>query len=207
MKKILFKSRHLAIAFTLIVATLCLIGCQSEDSITDVEESVSETEIITSKRDPRIPNPDFNPPVMPSPQIFDEHCIVRLAYLSYLERCPENAAVVGYWINIFRAQGFTGIAVGFVSSPEASQRWNHRYNSFLHRNNITSQQIDKKVYIAYQGLAEREPDVNGGIYWTNILRTRGLADVVNGIANGPRFQNRLRNISAECSAADNQCVF
>jgi hypothetical protein len=145
------------------------------------------------------------------PPMFDEECIVRLAYLSYLERCPENAAVVGYWVNVFRAQSFTGIATGFVSSPEASQRWNHRYNSFLHRNNVTSHQIDKKVYIAYQGLAEREPDVNGGIYWTNILNASGpnggLGAVVNGIAAGPRFQNRLRNISAECAAADNQCIF
>ncbi|MEM6687455.1 MAG: hypothetical protein AAF617_16875 [Bacteroidota bacterium] len=208
MKKIFLKSRHLVVAFSLLVASLCIIGCQAEDVTTDAEESAKDTEIITSKSIPGIPiDPDFGPPPMPSPQVFDEHCIVRLAYLSYLERCPENAAVVGYWINIFRAQGFTGVAVGFISSPEARQRWNHRYNAFLHRNNITSQDIDIKVYIAYRGLAQREPDVNGGIFWTNILRTQGLAAVANGIANGPRFQNRLRNIRTECNNADNRCVF
>ncbi|MEM6720766.1 MAG: hypothetical protein AAF611_15660 [Bacteroidota bacterium] len=206
MKKIILKSRYFAIAFSLIVASLCIISCQTEDGTVDAEEAIIEE--ATSKRAPGIPiNPDYRPPNIPNPPMIDEQCVVRLAYLSYSERCPENANVVNYWIGVLRSQGFTGVAVGFINAPGVLQRWDHRYRSFLQRNNITSSDIDKKVYIAYQGLAQREPDVNGGIFWTQILNNRGLGDVVNGIANGPRFQNRLRNISTECTNAANRCVF
>ncbi|PTX60199.1 uncharacterized protein DUF4214 [Kordia periserrulae] len=201
MKKFIFTSRHLVIVLSLVIASLCIIGCQSEDIATEDSPAL---ETVTSKQIPL--EPDFIPPNIPNPSI-DVHCVVRLAYLSYLERCPENASVVSYWTNIFYSQGFEGVAVGFISSPEASQRWNSRYHSFLNRNNLTSYQIDKKVYIAYQGLLLREPDVNGGTYWTNQLRSRGLNYVARAIGSSPEFERRLANISTECNNAANQCTF
>lgn len=203
MKQFIFKSRHFILAFSLIVGSLYLIGCQT-DEVTSEEDIITNTESTTSKSIPL--NPDFRPPRIPN-QFIDDHCVVRLAYLSYLERCPENASVVAYWINVRRTQGFEGLAKGFITSLEASQRWNSRYHSFLNRNNITSSQIHKKVYIAYRGLLLREPDVNGGIYWTNILNTRGILDVARGIGNSPEFRARQSGFPTECSNAANQCTF
>lgn len=204
MKNFIFKSRHFVVAFSLIVASFYIIGCQSEEVTTEDDVQIEST---SKSFTPGIPYPpDFRPPNIPN-QFIDDHCVVRLAYLSYLERCPENASVVAYWINVRRTQGFGALASGFISSPEASQRWNHRYNAFLHRNNITSYDINKKVYIAYRGLLLREPDVSGGMYWTNILRTRGLLDVANGIGNSPEFRRRQAGFPTECSNAANQCTF
>jgi hypothetical protein len=200
MKKFIFKSRHFILAFSLIVGSLYLIGCQTDEVTTELEDTAVEADIITSKRPF---DPDLDPPSIP----VDAHCVVRLAYLSYLERCPENAGVVGYWINVFNQQGFGGLAVGFITSPEASQRWNSRYQHFLNRNNITSYQINKKVYIAYRGLLLREPDVAGGIGWTNVLRSHGILAVANGIGSSAEFQRRLNRIFIECNNAANRCQF
>jgi len=191
MKKFIFKPRHFILAFALAAGSLFIIGCQTEDLTTEVEESIKETEIITSKNNPNL----------------DSHCVVRLAYLSYLERCPESAAVVNHWINVLETRGFAVLAKGFITSPEASQRWNSRYHHFLNRNNITSQHIDKLVYIAYRGLLLREPDVSGGINWTNVLRSRGILYVADRIGNSPEFQRRLDRIFIECNNAANRCQF
>lgn len=207
MKKIILKTRFLALALFIVAASLCITGCQT-DEITTEEDTITATEETNSKAVPSIPfNPDFRPPNIPNPPIIDSHCVVRLAYLSYLERCPENAAVVGYWINVLNSSGFGVLAKGFITSPEASQRWNSRYHHFLNRNNISSSQISKKVYIAYRGLLLREPDVSGGINWTNIERTRGILAVANGIGNSPEFGRRLARISTECTNAANRCTF
>ncbi|WP_420570944.1 hypothetical protein [Kordia sp.] len=207
MKKFFLKSRFLIVAFSLIVVSLYITSCQTDEVVSE-EDATTKTETTTSKSAPSIPfNPDFRPPNIPNPPMIDEHCVVRLAYLSYLERCPENAGVVNYWIGVLRRDKFGGLAVGFISSPEANQRWNHRYNAFLHRNHITSNDIAKKVYIAYRGLLLREPDVNGGRYWTNILNTRNLLAVANGIGNSPEFRRRLARISTECINAANRCTY
>lgn len=203
MKKLIFKTRHVAFVLFMLATSLCIIGCQTEE-ITTEDDSIIKTETSTSKRIPL--DPDFIPPNIPN-QFIDDHCVVRLAYLSYLERCPENASVVAYWINVRRTQGFGALAAGFISSPEASQRWNSRYHHFLNRNNLTSHQIDKKIYIAYRGLLLREPDVNGGIYWTNILRNTNLTYVANAIGSSPEFERRLARIATECANAANQCTF
>ncbi|AXG68656.1 hypothetical protein KORDIASMS9_00872 [Kordia sp. SMS9] len=207
MKKIILKPRHFILVFALLVGSLFTIGCQSED-VTNKDDI--QIESTTSKRalDPNIPyEPDFTPPNIPNPPMIDEHCVVRLAYLSYSERCPENASVVNYWIGVLRSQRFEGLAVGFITAPGNLQRWDHRYRSFLHRNNITSHQISKTVYIAYRGLLLREPDVNGGAYWTNVERNVGLINVARGIGNSPEFGRRLSRISTECNNAANQCTF
>ncbi|WP_430411242.1 hypothetical protein [Kordia sp.] len=203
MKKLIFKARYFVLVLSMIVGSLYLIGCQTEELTSEPEETVTASKSIEG----RIPyTPDFSPPNIPNRNI-DDHCVVRLAYLSYLERCPENASVVSYWINIRRTQGFEGLAAGFITSAEANQRWNSRYLSFLSRNNITSNQIKKKVYIAYRGLLLREPDVAGGIYWTTILNARGIVDVAKGIGNSPEFNRRLSRIATECNNAANQCTF
>lgn len=201
----MFKSRHFIVVFSLIIASLYIVGCQSEAITTEDDTQIEST---AKRIIPQIPfEPDFRPPNIPNPPMIDEHCVVRLAYLSYLERCPENASVVNYWIGVLRRDDFGGLAVGFINSAEANQRWTHRYNAFLHRNNITSHDIAKKVYIAYRGLLLREPDVSGGMYWTNILNTRSLLHVANGIGNSPEFARRRANFPTECSNAANRCTF
>lgn len=198
MKKMLLKSRFFMVALSLVIVTLYVTSCQTEE-IANEEDTITNIE-STSKRFPNIPN-------IPDPPMIDEHCVVRLAYLSYLERCPENASVVNYWIGVLRRDDFGGLAEGFIRSPEANQRWNSRYLHFLNRNNLTSHQVAKKVYIAYRGLLLREPDVNGGIYWTNILNSRGLLDVVNGIGTSAEFNRRRAGFPTECANAANQCTF
>lgn len=208
MKKLIFKPRGFLLVFALIVSSLYIISCQTEEITAETEDTATTTNINKILPVPSIPyTPDFRPPNIPNPPSFDAHCVVRLAYLSYLERCPENAPNVGYWINILNTRGFDDLAKGFITSQEASVRWNSRYNSFLNRNNITSQQISKKIYIAYRGLLLREPDVPGGLYWNNILNTRGILAVANGIGNSPEFQQRLSQIGTECNNAANQCTF
>lgn len=204
MKKFIFKHRYFAFVFLMIVASLFVISCQTEEVTTESEDTVTSSKIIQGG----IPyDPDFRPPNIPNPPSFDAHCVVRLAYLSYLERCPENASVVNYWINILNTRGFDDLAKGFITSSEANTKWHSRYLSYLSRNNITSQHVAKYVYIAYRGLLLREPDVSGGIYWTNILNTRGILAVANGIGNSPEFRARLSRISTECTNAANRCTF
>ena len=207
MKKTFFKSRNLIAICALILVSFYIVSCQKDDVTVDPEDT-TQSETIQQKIGYIPYEPDFSPPNnIPNPPMFDAHCVVRLAYLSYLERCPENASVVGYWINILNTRGFDDLAVGFITSPEASHRWNSRYHSYLQRNNVTSSQISKRVYIAYRGLLLREPDVNGGLYWTNIENTRGIFSVANGIGNSPEFRARLSRISTECNNAANQCTF
>lgn len=204
MKKIVFKSRYFALVLSMIIASLYMTSCQTEEIIAEPEDTITNSKSIQGG----IPfNPDFRPPNIPNPPSIDAHCVVRLSYLSYLERCPENAGVVAYWINILNTRGFDDLAKGFITSSEANQRWNSRYLAYLSRNNITSSQVKKKIYIAYRGLLLREPDVSGGIYWTNILNTRGILAVANGIGNSPEFRRRLSRISTECNNAANQCTF
>lgn len=206
MKKIILKPHHFILAFTLVIGSLFIIGCQSEDIANDDDTKI-ESSTSKSIPVPSIPYiPDFTPPNVPN-QFIDDHCVVRLAYLSYLERCPENAGVVGYWINVRQTQGFEGLAAGFITSPEASQRWNSRYHAYLNRNNLTSHQLNKKIYIAYRGLLLREPDVAGGLYWDGILDQRGIIEVAKGIGNSPEFRNRQLGFPTECSNAANQCTF
>ena len=204
MKKMLLISRFFIVAFSLVVMSLYITSCQT-DEVSSEEDTITNTESIANKSIPL--DPDYIPPNIPN-RFIDDHCVARLAYLSYLERCPENASVVAYWINVRRTQGFAALAAGFISSPEASQRWNSRYHHFLNRNNLTSYQVSKKVYIAYQGLLLREPDVNGGrIYWTNILRNTNLNFVANAIGSSPEFERRLARIATECANAANQCTY
>jgi hypothetical protein len=208
MKKLFLKSRYVVLVFSMIVTLLYITGCQTEDVTTESDDVIISTDTNQSKIGPGIPyTPDFRPPNIPNPPMIDAHCVVRLAYLSYLERCPENASVVNYWINILNTRGFDDLAKGFITSSEADQKWNSRYLQYLSRNNITSQQIAKKIYIAYRGLLLREPDVAGGKYWTNILNNNNILVVANGIGNSPEFQRRLSRISTECTNAANQCTF
>ncbi|WP_298417424.1 hypothetical protein [uncultured Kordia sp.] len=205
MKKLIFKARYFALVLSMIVGALYITSCQTDEITSEQEETAISKDLEENQRS--IPNiADFSPPRIPNPNI-DEHCVVRLAYLSYLERCPENASVVSYWIGVLNRENFGGLAKGFITSPEANQRWNTRYHQFLNRNNINSSQISKKVYIAYRGLLLREPDVNGGIYWTNIERATNILTVANGIGNSAEFNRRRNGFPTECANAANQCPF
>jgi hypothetical protein len=202
MKNLIFKSQYLLL-IPVIIGLLTITSCEKEDEITESVEVIENVDFTgrmfpldPDLREPNIPNPQYNAP-----------CVVRLSYLSFLKRCPENSGVVNYWVNILNSQGFDDMTKGFVTSNEASVKWNSQYNSFLSREGVSSNQVDKLIYIAYQGMLLREPDVNGGMGWTNLLYQSGIKSVLRGIANSQEFQNRLNNISAECTNAANQCVY
>ncbi|MBW1297691.1 hypothetical protein [Aquimarina litoralis] len=207
MKTLIFKNRYFLVC-SIILGLLVITSCEKEDAFSEPVQSIENIDSeIQQKRFSTPDDPDFRPPNIPSPPQFNALCVVRLAYLSYLERCPENQSVVNGWISVLLTRGFDDLAEGFITSHEASVKWEHRYRSFLQRNHLNRHQIDKQVYIAYRGLLLREPDVNGGIGWTHNLRQFGIKFVANGIANSQEFANRLANISTECTNANNQCQF
>lgn len=120
MKKLILKSRHVALVLFLIAGSLYITGCQTDEVTTESEETIISKDLQEGKRSIPI-DPDFSRPNIPNPDT-DVHCVVRLAYLSYLQRCPENAGVVGYWVNVLNSSGFGALAKGFITSPEANQR-------------------------------------------------------------------------------------
>ncbi|MDY8137814.1 DUF4214 domain-containing protein [Aquimarina sp. 2201CG5-10] len=205
MNKLILKSRFL-ITLSIILGLLFVVSCEKEEAFNNEIEAVDTTQ--ASERSFPLPDrPDFTPPNIPQPPRYDAHCVVRLSYLSYLRRCPENAGVVNYWINVLNTQGFDDLAKGFITSNEASVKWSSQYHSYLSRNNLNSVEVHKFIYIAYRGLLLREPDVNGGRYWTNIFYDNGIRAVANGIGNSQEFRNRLNNIQTECTNAANQCTY
>ncbi|WP_024770376.1 MULTISPECIES: hypothetical protein [Aquimarina] len=202
MKKLMFRSHYLVL-FPMILGLLLISSCEKEDTDNEPVEIVDTKEVSEKSfpldpdlREPNIPRPGYNAP-----------CVVRLSYLSFLRRCPENSGVMNYWINILNSQGFDDMTKGFVTSNEASVKWNSQYNSYLSRNGLSSNQVDKLIYITYRGMLLREPDVTGGMGWTNLLYDKGLKKVLNGVANSQEFRNRLANISTECTNAANQCTY
>ena len=203
------KLRYLFV-LPILFALFLIISCEKEeDTFEPPVEAVGTTENLedTGKIYPLLDRPDFTPPNIPQPPAFDAHCVVRLAYLSYLRRCPENAQVVNGWIQVLLTQGFDDLAKGFITSNEASVKWNSQYHSYLSRNNLNSVEVHKFIYIAYRGLLLREPDVNGGKGWTNVFYDRGIRAVANGIGNSAEFRRRLNNIQTECNNAANQCTY
>jgi len=210
MKKIIYKQYYL-ILIPIIVGALLIASCEKEELFTESQE-VTEKNISDIETQEKIAfstpdDPDFRPPRIPRPPQFDAFCVVRLSYLSYLRRCPENANVVNGWVSVLLSRGFDDLAEGFITSAEARVKWNSQYHSFLSRNNLSNVDVHLFIYIAYRGMLLREPDVNGGIGWTNLLYQRGLKSVVNGIANSQEFRNRLAGIFVECRNADSQCQY
>ena len=205
MKSLSIKNR-LIIGIIILLSIFLTLSCEQEDPFEDSVEAIDTS--IEADQKIYIDDPDFGPPRnIPNPPSFDARCVVRLAYLSYLGRCPENNSVVNGWIQVLLNQGFDDLAAGFILSPEASVKWNTQYNHFLNRTGVSSHEINKLVYIAYRGLLLREPDVNGGKYWTTVLYQRGIKDVANGIGNSPEFRRRLDNIQTECINAANNCQY
>ena len=206
MKNLILKPRYF-LFFPMILGLLIITSCEKEEHSEEPVEIVNGADTTQQKRFSIPENPDFRPPRIPRPPQFDAVCVVRLSYLSYLRRCPENSSVVNGWVSVLLTRGFDDLAEGFITSTEARVKWNSQYNSFLSRNNLNSTDIHKFIYIAYQGMLLREPDVNGGIGWTDLYYQRGLKDVVNGIANSQEFRNRLAGIATECTNAENQCTY
>jgi len=95
--------------------------------------------------------------------------------------------------------------MGFITSPEASNKWENNYASYLAARGLNRNHISKHIYIAYRGLLLRQPDVSGGIYWTNIQQSQGLRTAVLNIGSSPEFRNRLNNIQDECNNYNANC--
>ncbi|WP_109300501.1 hypothetical protein [Aquimarina sp. AU474] len=205
MNTLILKSRYLLI-LSIVAGIFFVVSCEKDETFDEPIEAL-DTSDDTQKAFQIPERPDFNPPNIPQPPRFDAHCVVRLSYLSYLRRCPENANVVNGWISVLRTRGFADLAKGFITSNEASVKWNSQYHSYLSRNNLNSVEVHKFIYIAYRGLLLREPDVNGGKGWTNVFYDRGIRAVANGIGNSAEFRRRLNNIQTECNNAANQCTY
>ncbi len=141
---------------------------------------------------------------------FNKLCFVQLCYSSYLRRCGD-AGGINYWLGVLGnaprppAHKIADVALGFITSAEASNKWQNQYASFLAARGLNSNQISKHIYIAYRGLLLRQPDVNGGKYWTHIAKIHGLKVAVINIASSQEFINRLSNIQAECNAYNANC--
>ena len=138
---------------------------------------------------------------------FDKLCFVQLCYSSYLGRCGEQAGI-NNWLNVLgnaSPNRITNVAVGFITSAEAANKWEHSYVCYLSARGLSRNQISKNIYIAYRGLLLREPDVGGGQYWTGVVNNHGLWTAVSGIGSSVEFSNRLRSIRSECNAYNATC--
>ncbi len=138
---------------------------------------------------------------------FNATCFVELCYSSYLQRCGDQNGI-HYWLGVLGNASINKIAIvaiGFITSQEAKNKWENNYASFLAANGLNRNDIKKSIYIAYRGLLLRQPDVGGGIHWTNVQKNHGLRAAVKGMASSPEFFNRLSNIGAECAAYDANC--
>jgi len=138
---------------------------------------------------------------------FNTDCFVKLCYSSYLGRCADVGGF-NYWLGVLGNANMNKIATvakGFITSQEAKNKWESNYASFIAANGLNRTDIKKSIYIAYRGLLLRQPDVGGGIHWTNIQKNHGLKEAIKGIASSPEFFNRLSNIDAECNAYNASC--
>jgi len=181
--------------------TALMTSCEKEP-ITPTEETLmveEKTPPVTTNLSEDVNLRSFNKP-----------CFVKLCYSSYLKRCGEQAGI-NYWLGVLGNAYFpspdkiTDVAMGFITSQEASNKWENNYASYLAARGLNRSHISKRIYIAYRGLLLRQPDVSGGIYWTNIQRSEGLRAAVFNIGSSQEFRNRLNNIQAECNAYNANC--
>jgi len=177
--------------------TILMTSCEKE-SINPQEEIqiAEEQEQITTEIEKTLNSRTFN-----------TTCFVELCYSSYLGRCGDQNGI-HYWLGVLGNASINKIAtvaIGFITSQEAKNKWENNYAAFLAANGLSRSDIKKSIYIAYRGLLLRQPDVGGGIHWTNVQKNHGLRAAVKGIASSPEFFNRLSNIGAECAAYDANC--
>jgi len=184
----------------ILAASVLLTSCEQENlNLTD-EDLIAEEQVQI--------NADLENPV--TSRSFNKPCFVKLCYSSYLRRCGD-AGGINYWLGVLgnaprpSVQKIADVALGFITSVEASNKWENQYASFLAARGLNRNQISKHIYIAYRGLLLRQPDVNGGKYWTHIANIHGLRTAVIHIASSQEFFNRLGNIGAECNAYNANC--
>jgi len=182
--------------------TVLITSCEKE-TLTPIDEALmveEKTSALTTDLSEDINLRSF----------FDKQCFVKLCYSSYLKRCGEQAGI-NYWLgvlgnaNIPSPDEITNVVMGFITSAEASNKWENNYANYLAARGLNRSHISKRIYIAYRGLLLRQPDVNGGIYWTNIQRSQGLRTAVFNIGSSQEFRNRLNNIQTECAAYNANC--
>jgi len=193
-----------SILFSLMAITMVTVLMTSCEK--DTVEPIEETLMIEEKKPPVTTNltDDVNL------RTFNKQCFVKLCYNSYLKRCGDQGGI-NYWISLLdditndTNNKIANVALGFITSQEASNKWENNYASFLAARGLNRSNISKHIYIAYRGLLLREPDVSGGIYWTDIQRNQGLRTAVINIASSPEFFSRLNRTDAECAAYNRRC--
>lgn len=193
-----FKLKSILLSLTaLTMLTLLMTSCEKEN-IQPVEE-----EIVLEEYKPKSTEIE----IVINSRTFNKTCFVELCYSSYLGRCADASGLT-HWLGVLgnaNINRITTVALGFITSQEARNKWENNYASFLATNGLTRSQISKNIYIAYRGLLLRQPDVGGGIYWTDQANCHGLRHSVKAIASTPEFFNRLSNIQAECNAYNANC--
>ncbi|WP_074409267.1 MULTISPECIES: hypothetical protein [Aquimarina] len=206
MKKLIYRLQYLVL-FPMFLGLLLISSCEKEDANNEPVEIVDTTN-TPEKSFPFPEDPDFRPPRdIPSPPQIDATCVIRISYLSFLRRCPENQSVVTQWVRELNRRDVCFVTEQFIISNEAKVRWGNQYYSYLNRYNLTELQLDLDIYIAYRGLLLREPDVTGGIAWTREMKRTSLKAVVCGIMNSQEYQIRKNNMATECTNAANQCTY
>jgi len=177
--------------------TVLITSCEKEDIKPQEEILIAEDQLqITTNIEKTLNSRTFN-----------KTCFVELCYSSYLGRCGDQNGI-HYWLGVLGNASINKIATvakGFITSQEAKNKWENDYASFIAVNGLSRSDIKKSIYIAYRGLLLRQPDVGGGIHWTDIQKSHGLKEAIIGIASSPEFFNRLSNIDAECNAYNANC--
>jgi len=134
-------------------------------------------------------------------------CFVKLCYNSYLGRCGEQSGI-NYWIDELEDASINkiaSVALDFTTAQEVSDKWENDYTNYLSSIGINNDQVNKSTYIIYRGLLNREPDVHGGMHWTNYTSSHRLENAIKAIMLTPEFLRRLKKMSAECSTYDRNC--
>lgn len=195
MKNLKLKSILLSLMAATIL-TVLMTSCEKE-SINPIEEKLSLEE--------QAPITELTNDIQL--RTFNKTCFVELCYSSYLGRCGDQNGI-HYWLGVLGNASMNKIATvakGFITSQEAKNKWENNYVSFIAVNGLSRSDIKKSIYIAYRGLLLRQPDVGGGIHWTNVQKSDGLKAAIIGIASSSEFFNRLSNIQAECNAYNANC--
>jgi len=192
-----FKLKSILLGLITLTMLIVLMASCEKESIQPIEEKLSleeEAPITEQTNDIQL-------------RTFNKTCFVELCYSSYLGRCADQAGI-NYWLSVLGNASLNKIAtvaIGFITSQEARSKWENNYALFLAASGLSRSDIKKSIYIAYRGLLLRQPDVGGGIYWTDMQQSDGLRAAVKGIASSPEFFNRLSNIQAECNAYNANC--
>jgi len=188
---------------TIATVSIFISSCKKEP-ITPIEEEIIFNDELITEDQLKISNDIEN--IFTSGKL-DKNCFIKHCYSSCLGRCGEQSGI-NYWLaelDDTSINKIVSVALGFITSEEASDKWEDDYSDYLSSIGINESQVSKSIYITYRGLNLREPDVRGGMHWTDYANQHGLENAVKALTLTPEFFRRLRNISTECNTYNLNC--